>query len=96
MAVMESLRRGHGEQRRLIDAPGHLFEATEKDEAIGHCYLAVIFHWTAYLYLASGAVTLLFWEGDLIDVWNPSKTMSPAIEEVVRKFELPVAARGDG
>ena len=31
MAVISGVRRGHGEQRRLIDVPGHMFEASERD-----------------------------------------------------------------
>src|SRR5947207_10215141 len=38
MALIDSLRREHGEHRLLIDAPGHLFfSSEEQDEAIAHC-----------------------------------------------------------
>jgi hypothetical protein len=88
MALVDSLRRGSGEQRRLIDAPGHLFDATEQAAGIGYCYLAVIFGWSAYLYLASGAATILFWEGDLIDVWSPDESLRHTTREVVETYEL--------
>jgi hypothetical protein len=88
MALVGSLRRGHNEERHLIDAPGHLFGPTEDAEAIGHCYLAVTFGWSAYLYLASGAVTVHFWEGDLVDFWSPHESLARTSLDLVRSFEL--------
>ena len=90
MALVDSLRRGHGEHRWLIDVPGHLFAPTEGAEAIGHCYLAVMFGWSAYLYLASGAATVFFWEGDLVDVWSPDERLIQAILGIVESYELRV------
>jgi hypothetical protein len=90
MTLIQSLRRGCGERRWLIDAPGHLFEVTEQTDAVGYCYLAVMFGWSAYLYLASGAVTIFFWEGDLIDVWSSDEALPGTIREIVRCFELRV------
>lgn len=92
MALMDSMRRGHGEDRWLIESPGHLFAPSEAPEAIGHCYLALMFGWSAYLYLGSGAVTILFWEGDLVDVWSPNDALAGAVREVVRGFELRVTS----
>jgi hypothetical protein len=85
-AIIGSLRRSHGEQRQLIDAPGHLFSATEAAEAIGHCYLAAAFDWSVYLYLASGAGTVYFWEGDLIDLFGFDK--GHEVYNVVKRFDL--------
>jgi len=95
MALIIALCRGCGEQRWLIDAPGHLFGPSEQSEAIGYCYLAVIFGWSAYLYLASGAVTVLFWEGDLTDVWSSDETLQRAIREVVQTYELRITGDTD-
>lgn len=92
MALVASLRRGHGEDRWLIDAPGHLFAPTEEAEAIGHCYLALTFGWSAYLYSASGAATVNFWEGDLVDFWSPDQSLTQKVLEVVHSFELRVTS----
>lgn len=92
MALMDSLRRGHGERRRMLDAPGHLFGPHEEAETIGYCYLTVTFCWSAYLYLASGNATLHFWEGDLIDFWSPEKRVTETVREVVRSYELRVTS----
>jgi hypothetical protein len=95
MELIDSLRRGKGEKRWLIDAPGHLFDQTEQAAAVGYCYLAVIFGWSAYLYLASGAVTVLFWEGDFIDVWSSDETLPFTIREIVRTYELRITSDTD-
>jgi hypothetical protein len=92
MAVFESLRRSHGDRRPLIDAPGHLFKSEERAEAIAHIYLAVLFGWTAYLYLSSRATTVLFWEGDLVDVWAGDERLLQAVRGTVETYELRVTA----
>ncbi|WP_211325541.1 hypothetical protein [Roseimicrobium gellanilyticum] len=90
MAIITGLRRGHGDRRNLIDAPGHLFGKHEEAEAIGHCYLALLFGWNVYLYLPSGAVTVQFWEGDLVDVWTGDKQLENSIREVAERFHLQI------
>jgi hypothetical protein len=89
-AMIDSLRRGHGEKRWLIDAPGHLFASHEIAEAIGHCYLTTIFDWSAYLYPASGIATVYFWEGDLIDFWSNDDLFTRKIEDLVKNYDLRV------
>jgi hypothetical protein len=93
MALIDSLRRAHGERRWLIDAPGHLFASTEQAEAIGHSYLPLVFNWSAYLYLASGFATLYFWEGDLIDFWSPDEKLTQTVLQLVQRFELRVTSQ---
>ncbi len=88
MELMDSIRRGNGEKRRLIDAPGHLAEGQEESLSIGLCYLALMFNWTAYLYLPSLPATVLFWEGDLIDVWASNEQVKDSVQKVVQRFEL--------
>jgi hypothetical protein len=88
MAIIESLRRGHGEHRHLIDAPGHLFTSVEVAEAIGHCYLALMYGWSAYLYILSGAATVLFWEGDLVDIWSADEKVRHPVRAVIQTYEL--------
>jgi hypothetical protein len=50
MALLSSLRKSHGEDRRLIDAPGHVFASTERDEIIGWVSLMMCFGWDSYLF----------------------------------------------
>lgn len=92
MALVDSLRRGHGERRDLIDAPGHLFTSAELAEAIAHCYVAVMFGWSAYLYLPSGAATIYFWEGDLVDFWSADESLIKAVREIIQTYELRITS----
>jgi hypothetical protein len=50
MALVLGLRRAHGESRRLIDAPGHLFDSKEKDELVGWVNSMMTFGWDGYLF----------------------------------------------
>jgi hypothetical protein len=93
MALIMSLRRSYGEQRWLIHAPGHLFDPSEQNEAISHCYLALIFGWSAYLYLTSGSITMMFWEGDLIDVWSPDEKLCNVVRKTVELYKLRVTSK---
>ena len=50
MAIISGLRRANGEERNLIDAPGHLFEVSERAELTGWVSLMMTFGWDAYLF----------------------------------------------
>jgi hypothetical protein len=50
MAIALALRRAHGEERHLIDAPGHLFTWQEKDELVGWIALLICFGWDGFLF----------------------------------------------
>jgi hypothetical protein len=50
MALACALRRGHGEKRMLIDAPGHVFSFEEQAELIGWVFLMINFGWDGYLF----------------------------------------------
>lgn len=90
MALLGTLRHSHNEQRSLIDAPGHLFGSTEVGEVMGICQQAETFDWSVYLYLASGAATFFFWEGDLIDFWSKESEAIKEVRELVKECELRV------
>ena len=72
MAQVDAIRAESGETRPLIDAPGHRFQ---KAEILVASHLAALMlgfpsRWSFYLYGMSSRSTLLFWEGDLLDVWG--------------------------
>ena len=50
MAIVDSLRRGHGDRRRLIDAPGHIFENGETAELTGWLSLFLAFGWDGHFH----------------------------------------------
>jgi hypothetical protein len=58
------------------------------EAAIAHCYLAVMFGWTAYLYLPSKAATVLFWEGELVDFWSADEQLIQAVRATIQTYEL--------
>ena len=86
MAVVSAVRAAHGEHRRLIDAPGHLFSHGEGDLLIGLFTLAAAYHWSAYLYFDHG-VTLHNWEGDLLDLWVSEPAQLAAAREVFAAYD---------
>ncbi|WP_035611946.1 hypothetical protein [Haloferula sp. BvORR071] len=69
MAAICAIRAEQGEQRWLIEAPGHLFVRDQADELIRMFGLAMEFGWTAYLYFET-ELTYLAWEGELLDEWR--------------------------
>jgi hypothetical protein len=93
MAVIQAIRRSHGEHRMLIDAPGHLFEAKERDELIGMFYLTVMFGWSAYLYFPAAKATIFNWEGDLIDLWSADAEHFSKFSSIIDTFQLRVTGR---
>lgn len=96
MALIDSLRRRHGERRPLIEAPGHVFTPAEVSEATGQSYLPIIFAWSAYMYLASGLATVYFWEGDLVDFWTSDSGATKKVEDVAKQYGLRVTGNDGG
>ena len=54
MAVLERFRSSIGENRRLIDAPGHVFDLNEIHDCIGMFNLSVQYFWDAFLFVPQG------------------------------------------
>lgn len=50
MAIVDALRRGHGDRRRVLEAPGHVFESGEKAEVTGWLTLLLAFGWDAHFH----------------------------------------------
>jgi len=90
LAIINSMRLGFREKRLAMDAPGHLFEENEGDLKIGLCSLALMFGSSAYLYEPAEKVSLLLWEGDLIDVWASDDLTKSHVREVVSNFKLKI------
>ncbi|TAL30015.1 MAG: hypothetical protein EPN97_13005 [Alphaproteobacteria bacterium] len=87
-SIVMSLRHSHEEQRSLVDAPGHLFDANEDADLIGQCNLILMYNWTAYLYLASAKATFLFWEGELIDFWTHDMEIYQKVKSLIQELKL--------
>jgi hypothetical protein len=97
MAIISGLRRAHGEQRRLIDAPGHLFEVSERDELTGWVALMMGFGWDGYLFGLPfrGSIFQTSHEDFVWAVTSTPDRFSVA-REMVRKYELKVYRETEG
>ena len=97
MAIISGLRRAHGEQRRLIDAPGHIFEASERDELIGWVSLMINFGWDGYLFALPFRGSM-FQTSHEDFVWAVSSAPEHFNEarKLVRKYELKIHRETEG
>jgi hypothetical protein len=73
MAVVTQLRKSHGDERTLIETPGHLFTSSERDLLIGMMGLVTAYGWTAYISF-DHELTVLLWEGEQMDLWDTDAT----------------------
>jgi hypothetical protein len=68
MSVFDACRKAHGENWRLIESPGHLFQQFEFKLFAGMLALVKYYGWVAYAYFDDGT-TALVWKGDFLDLW---------------------------
>jgi hypothetical protein len=91
-----ALRETIGESRALIDVPGFLFDPSEFAAANDLGSLILKRGWTSYIYLTSGAATLLLWEGDLIDFWSREKRLAKQLKVLLHSIEARVVHDQEG
>jgi len=96
MAIISGLRRAHGEQRHLIDAPGHIFESSERDQLIGWVSLMINFGWDGYLFVFPFRGSM-FQTSHEDFVWAVSSIREHFEEtrKLVRKYELKIHWKTD-
>lgn len=80
MEVITGLRIAAGDERALIETPGHLYDSGERDLLIGMMGLVAAYGWTAYVYFDHG-LTLLLCEGEYVDVWDTNGTRFQKVSE---------------
>lgn len=83
MAIVSQVRQACGERLPLIQTPGHVFTAAECDLLIGVFALVTAYGWSAYLYFDHG-LTLLSWEGELLDLWATDSPRYDAVCELLQ------------
>ena len=81
--LFQLVRYAHDEKRPLKDAPGLLFTTDEETDAKGLFLLSVTFEWNSYLYFPGSQVTLLNWEGELMDFWAYTESNMSKMGEVM-------------
>lgn len=91
MATILDLRRAHGEQRQLIDSPGHLFDFREQDELIGWVSLMMRFGWDGHLF-TSPFRSSMFQTSHEDFVWVVTSDLQQFGEarKFVRKYEVEI------
>ncbi len=60
MHIFEKFRSSYGEERHLINAPGHIFEKAEFEDALSIATLAVLFLWDCFVFNDQGTKTLFY------------------------------------
>jgi len=91
MALISSLRRSHGEHRLLIEAPGHVFTGSERDELIGWISLVMCFGWDGYLFTSpfQGCMFQTSHEDFIWFLSADAKRFAEA-QRIVREYELKI------
>jgi hypothetical protein len=59
---------------------------------MAHSYLALMFGWSAYLYLESSTATIFFWEGEFLDMWFSANKIGSELQEIIKVFGLRITA----
>jgi hypothetical protein len=97
MAIISGLRRAHGEHRKLLDAPGHLFASGEREELTGWVSLMMSFGWDGHLFPFPfrGSMFQTSHE-DFVWVVASDTNQFGQARKVVRKYELKIHRETEG
>ena len=85
-ALIEALRRSHGESRPRSLVTGYLYNANEGDEMAGLFFLTIEHGMSAYLYLAESDATFFNWEGTLIDAWTNKPEQTREVQAIAESW----------
>ena len=85
-ALIDALRRSHGESRPSGLVTGYLYDAAEGDEMAGLFFLTIEHGMSAYLYMAGSDATFFNWEGTLIDAWTNDPNQTQEVQMIVDRW----------
>ena len=88
MIAILGLRSSRGDDRMLIDAPGHILTPSDKEIGISLFALSASFAWSSYLYSSRHHSTLHNWEGDIFDFWTDNVSSFSEMKLMLKEFEL--------
>ena len=88
MIAIVGIRSSRAEDRMLIDAPGHILPAGEKEIGISLFSLSASFAWSSYLYSPLDHSTLFNWEGEIFDFWTDSEQAVSEMKLMLNQFDL--------
>ena len=85
MPLFKTLRRALGEERELIEIPGHLIEPSETKHGLSLLIVACLFLWDGWLYSRSGVVIEVS-NDEVGTVYEPSRTQRSDRRAVLEPF----------
>lgn len=96
-AIVSGLRDAHGEQRSLLDAPGHMFKFNEREELTGWVSLMMNFGWDSHLFTFpfDGSMFHTSHE-DLVWLVTSDPGKFSKVRKSVRKYELEIHRETEG
>jgi len=95
MIAIVGIRASRGEDRMLIDAPGHIITPGQKEIGISLFSLATSFTWSSYLYSPQNHSTLFNWEGEIFDFWTDSEQALAEMRLILHQFDLAETTTGE-
>ena len=95
MITVSGIRSSSGEDRMLIDAPGHVLPHAEMEIGVTLFGLSTSFGWSSYLYSQRHRSTLFNWEGDILDFWTDSEDRFSEMRLMIKQFELAETSNGE-
>ena len=95
MITVLGIRSSRGEDRILIDAPGHILPAPEEEIGVSLFGLLTSFGWSSYLYSATSDTTLLNWEGEIFDFWTNFEQDFDEMKLMLKQFNLAQTSNGE-
>jgi hypothetical protein len=85
MPLFKTLRRALGEERELIEIPGHLIDPAESDDGLSLLIVACQFLWDGWLYSRSGVVVEVS-NDEVGAVYEPSSTQRSGRRQALELF----------
>ena len=94
MMAVTGIRSSQGDDRLLINAPGHCLTPEEMEIGVALFSISASFEWNADLYSPVHRSTLYNWEGEIFDFWTDSETAFTKMKLILERFELPETLEG--
>ncbi|WP_018970408.1 hypothetical protein [Rubritalea marina] len=95
MIAIAGIRSSRGEDRMLIDSPGHTLMPSEKEIGISLFALSASFAWSSYVYSSLYRSTLYNWEGEIFDFWTDSAETVSEVKLILKQFDLSETNQGE-
>ena len=91
MPLYRTLRQAFGDERRLIDAPGHLFQLGEDDNGLSVFVVAALFFWDVYLLGTGGDFAAFLSHDEFCVVASRDADHAAEMEQRLADFIEPAA-----